>query len=382
MVKRGMGHPDHKGNNMTQRIILFVFAGRQPNLELQRPMVQRILDEHPNVEYHVWNFAREHSDRAYVETIPSGPQVTVFNEVGSMEHWAAWQAYAEPEYQDCLFVKMDDDIVFLETHRFGKFIEAIDTHRGSVLTANIINNGACTPVEPGIWKEFNKLGMHLLDIHLSSDFANMTHGYFFDHHADILNQPIELVPSTDWLSINIIGYDWLTHCKAFNMMGTPHPAVLAGRPMNGWGGWQGPDRPYGVFGCEGTFNTMTRIIMKGFTAAHLTYGPQNPIGVQLKAWRKRYAEIGQHYLDSEITVRDGKLPRLSPVSAAQGPYTPPVSQPGNNNGALVMVNLQKETGIPYDRWHRLKLRGACCCTCASCAIEQDHCLKDACIGDD
>lgn len=327
---------------MTQRVVLFVFAGRRSNLELQRPMVQRILDEHPNVEYHIWNFAREDDDRAYIETIPPNTrQVKVFNQYGSMEHMAAWQEYAKRVFQDRLFIKMDDDIVFLETHRFGRFIEAIDTYRGAVLTANIINNGACTPVTPGIFEGFTSLGMHLLDVHLSGDFADMTHNYFFDHHPEILNQPIELIPCEDWLSINLIGYDWTTHCRAVHMMGTPHPAVLAGRPMHGWGGWEGPDRPYGAFGCEGTFNTMPRIIMKGFTAAHLTYGPQNPSVEQLTSWRERYTDISHGYLDSEAVVCDDELPGLSAVSSAQGPYTPPVSQPGDNNGALAMVTQQK-----------------------------------------
>jgi hypothetical protein len=306
-------------------------------------MVQRILEEHPNAEYHVWNFAREDSDRAYIKTI-SGPQITVINQFGSMAHQNAWRTYAQPEYEDCLFVKMDDDIVFLETARFGKFIEVIDTYRGSVVSANIINNGASAPVEPGIWKGFTPLGMHLLDIHLGSDFPDMAHNYFFDHYTKVLNQPIKLVPSEDWLSINIIGYDWPTHCRALRTMGTPHPGILAGRPMKGWGGREGPGRPYGVFGCEGSFNTMHRIIMKGFTAAHLSYGPQNPSPKQLIFWRKRYAEIGQHYLDSTSAQCDIELPGLSPVSSAQGD-PPAVSVVGANNGALAMVQKNWR-----DRW--------------------------------
>ncbi len=318
-----------------QRVIMFVFAGRRPNLELQLPMVRRILEEHPNVEYHVWNFARDNSDREYVKTI-SGPQTTVFNGFGPNAHMNAWRAYAQPEYKDCLFVKMDDDIVFLETARFDNFLEVIRAYPGSAITANIINNGACTPITPGIRRGFKALGMHLLDIHLSGDFADMAHTYFFDHHARILNQPIKLIPTEDWLSINIIGYDWPTHCKALNMMGTPHPAILAGRPMKGWGGREGPGRWYGAFGCEGTFNTMQRIIVKGFTAAHLTYGPQCPSGEQLTTWRKRYAEIGQQYLDSSPAKYDAELPDLSPVSRGQG-KPPAVSVVGENNGALAVV---------------------------------------------
>jgi hypothetical protein len=159
-------------------------------------------------------------------------------------------------------------------------------------------------------------------------------------------------------------------------MGTPHPAVLAGRPMKGWGGWEGPDRPWGSFGCEGTFNTMPRIIMKGFTAAHLTYGPQNPIASELKGWRKQYARIGQQYLNSESAVNDPQLPRLSPVSSAQGPYTAPESQPGANNGALAMVT--QPVSMRYEQWQALKQRDTCRCRCFACATHQGHCLNVDC----
>lgn len=49
---------------MNFRVILFVFAGRRPNMELQLPFARRILEEHPNTEYHVWNLAREREIRS------------------------------------------------------------------------------------------------------------------------------------------------------------------------------------------------------------------------------------------------------------------------------------------------------------------------------
>lgn len=286
-------------------------------------MVERILEEHPNVDYHVWNFSRDASDRAYVKTI-TGLRTTAFNEFGAMDHNKAYKIYTGPEYQDCLFVKIDDDIIFLETARFGKFIEAIDAHRGSVVSANIINNGGCAPIEPGIWKGFKKLGVHLLDMHLGPAFAEMAHTYFFEHHTEVLNQPIKLVPTADWLSVNMIGYDWATMCRLVKTIGTPHPAIVADRPMKGWGGKEGVDRPYGSFGDEGVFQTFDRIIMKGFTAAHLSFGPQDPSQAQLTKWRRNYRQLGEDYLSSVPEDEDQELPDLSPVSHGQTlPYVSP-----------------------------------------------------------
>lgn len=301
-------------------------------------MVRRILQENPNVEYHVWNFARNDADRAYVKTI-EGERITVFNgtgeglrtsigglvidangfespiptavegakQFGAGEHNAAYKHYSDPSFKDHLFMKVDDDIVFLETARFSQFIKAIDTHRDSVCIANIINNGAATPVTPAIWDAFQKMKLPLLDIHLSNDFADMVHTYMFEHHDEILNQPVELIPTEDWTSINCVGYAWPTLAHVRKTIGQPQPSYLAGRPMHGWGR---------TFGDEGVFQTLPRIIVKGFTAAHLTFGPQDKDQKQLTAWRKKYRKLGEDYLGSDLSVmRNGaELPELSEVS--------------------------------------------------------------------
>ena len=43
---------------------MFCFGGRRANMELQLPFVRRILDEHTDVEYHLWNLARNAEDAA------------------------------------------------------------------------------------------------------------------------------------------------------------------------------------------------------------------------------------------------------------------------------------------------------------------------------
>jgi hypothetical protein len=305
-----------------QRVILFVFAGRQPNLELQLPLVRRILAENPNVEYHVWNFTRNDSDREFVKNI-AGERITVFNgtdagfaspaptgdgaQFGANEHNAAYRHYSQPGFKDHVFVKVDDDIVFLETARWPAFIATIQANPESVCIANIVNNGASTPITPGIWKRYQTLQMPLLDIHMSGKFADLVHTYFFDNTNNMLNQPVELIPTEDWTSINCVGYTHDTLTYVLKQIGTPQPAYLAGRPMHGWGR---------VFGDEGVFQTLPRIIVKGFTAAHLTFGPQNPTDRQLAVWREKYHELGDNYLNSNPVQWAGTLPEFSETSCA------------------------------------------------------------------
>lgn len=305
------------------RVIMFVMAGRRPNMELQIPLVARILEQHPNVEYHIWNSSRDGADMEWVSTIPCVERMKVINGYGPMCHNLAYRHYTEPQYQDCLFVKLDDDIVFIETAHFGAFIAAVDKYRGTIVGANTVNNGASVPLIPGFWKQFQATGMDLLDIHLFAGFADKAHTWFFDHHTEILDQPVELVPTEDWFSVNFIGFDQPTLRYVVDTIGTPQPAYLSGRPMFGWGGHaQEP----GVFGDEGVFQTLPKMIVVGFTVAHLTYGPQNPDGARLARWRANYRKLGEVYLICESPQWSEELPALSPTSCA-GPRSPEPDSP-------------------------------------------------------
>lgn len=277
-------------------------------MELQLPFIRRILAEHPNAEYHVWDLARNDDDHHYLQTI-KGERITVRTDFyGYPGYDKVYRHYTQPQYQDCLFVKLDDDIVFLETARFGAFVAAIDVYRGWIMSANVVNNGANTPLEPELWEKFTTLNMHLLDVHKSNAYADIAHTHFFAHSTEMLNQPIELVPTEDWLSINAIGYDWAIACRMAKIIGTtrPHVEWIAGRRLSS-------NQP---FGDETVGNTRPRVIMRGFTAGHLGFGPQDVTDEQEVAWRERYAEIGRHYLASEPSECD-ELPGLSTVSHAQ-----------------------------------------------------------------
>ncbi len=277
-------------------------------MELQLPFIRRILAEHPNVECHLWNLTHNDADKAYVTSI-TGDRITVHHDFFGQPHRFGWgkvyQHYSQPEYSGSIFVKLDDDIVFIETPRFGTFISAIAAHPGTVVTANVINNGACTPLHPELWNKFEQLGIPLLDVHKSSVYADHAHNYFFHHHYNLLDQPVRLIPTKDWLSINTVGYDWTVAQQFAHTVGMiPHPPLIAGREF---------PAPWGV-GDEGAMNMLPRIILEGFTTCHLSYGPQECPPEQLDAWRAEYAAIGEDYLASVGPDTPQKLPQLSPLS--------------------------------------------------------------------
>lgn len=288
-------------------MIIFEFAGRRPNMELQLPFIKRILAENPNTECHLWNLARTTADADYITNITSD-RITIRHDFYT-QHRAGWNRvyhhYGSPEYEGSVFVKLDDDIVFLETQRFTTFTKAITANPGTVLSANVINNGACTPLNPELWHQYQQLNIPLLDVHKSNQYGDNSHNHFFHHHHELLDQPIKLVPTKDWLSINAIGYDWTTAQHFARTVGTvPHPQLIAGRRF---------PSPWGI-GDETAGNMRPRIIMDGFTACHLTFGPQHPTTQQLDTWRAEYADIGDDYLASAPAAVLEELPELSPLS--------------------------------------------------------------------
>lgn len=277
---------------------MFCFGGRRKNLELQLPFIKRIMDENPHVEYHLWNLARDPEDDKWIRTLAYGypmPRVRfkVRNDFAGPKPWEhfgdVYAEYAHPHFEKCHFIKMDDDVVFLESERFADFEQAVKGTRVGIVSAKVINNGACTPHWSRLSDDFARTRIKLLDVHKHKQYAELSHGYFFDRWQLLINQDKRLIPTKDWLSINLIGYDWNMGVKLTGLLGTPSPRMIAGRPY----------RPaIHRVGDEGAVNMLPRYIMQGFTACHLYFGPQAkqmPTG-QIDGLREQYRIIGEKYL--------------------------------------------------------------------------------------
>ncbi|MFV8173395.1 hypothetical protein [Mycolicibacterium peregrinum] len=270
-----------------------MFAGRQPNIELQLPHLRRILERNPDVECHIWDLARDPKDSAYLRTI-EGDRITVradfYDASGkaSRGQVKVWKHYANKGDRNTLYVKLDDDVVFLESNRFDTFIDAIDTHPDHVISALTINNGASTPHIPDIWDAYQQLDIPLLDVHLSAEYAELSHRWFFANWQAITNRPALLIPTEDWVSINCIGMTHQMLHRIAEWIGRPSPRLLAGRAFH-------PVR--NRLGDEGATNVMPRLIHEGFVAAHLNFGPQvEGLKAVSDELRKMYADVDKQYL--------------------------------------------------------------------------------------
>lgn len=266
------------------KTIIFMFGGRQANVELQLPYIRRILAENPDTEYHIWDLARHDTDSNYLRSI-EGDRIHIITHYREPKPSRAfnkvWRAYTHPEFRNYRFLKIDDDIVYLDTHRFTHFIDHIPDD--TVLSALTINNGASTRHIPDLWHGYQQLNIPLLDVHLNSDYADMCHRWFFQNWQETTKHPLDITATDDWMSINCIAMTYPTLCAVANLVGTLSPPEIAGRTF----GYMTP------VGDEGAVNMLPRAIHTGFTAAHLTFGPQIT-AVDETVWdemRKMYADI-------------------------------------------------------------------------------------------
>lgn len=269
---------------------IFCFGGREENVRLQMPFIRRILQRHPNVSYDIWDLTHNVDDSKYVRSL-QGERISVITKYAGLTPWRhfndVYKYYTDPRFSDHLFVKIDDDVVFIETNRFGHFVERIQEDPDTIMSAKVINNGACTYTIPGIQACFDQLPVELLDVHMSADYALMSHAYFFERWKLLTGEAPELLPVPSWLSINLIGYDWAMGRKMANLLGTVSPREVATRhfPRNS------------TLGDEGMVNTLPRAIVQGFLACHLNFGPQSRgLRTALDQLRKEYKTVGDDYL--------------------------------------------------------------------------------------
>lgn len=280
---------------MSERpVTLFMFAGREGNLRCNLPLIRRILAENPNVRFDLWNLARTVEDGRYLRTLNGGTELrdrfTVINKFAGPRAYrhlnSVWDYYAQPDFREHLFVKIDDDVVFIETEKFGAFVDEVEAHPDHILSAEVINNGACTSFHSELWRQFRELDIPLLDVHESNAYALVAHRFMEDYWQELVRRPTTVTEIETWLSINFIGMNWEMLTQLNRRIGRRAPEFIADRQ------WL----PHHRIGDEGAANLFPRAVMQGFTVGHLGFGPQKLTEEQEDEWREVYAKIGHKYL--------------------------------------------------------------------------------------
>lgn len=297
------------------RLTIFCFAGREENLRVQLPLVRRLLALYPNARYDVWNLSRNESDNRYVRSLhsPAG-RIFVRNDLYSPNDWPAIGCRAKlkrPRWCGCseckpgeyekvyatyaaegqeatgdVLLKIDDDLVFMATERFGDVLAVLTEHPNAVVSGSVVNNVVCakhdTGLRPLIEKQFRPTSQKAwFDLHTNPDFARVSHNHFLQEWSLLLASsalpPTRSLPG-ERLSINAIAFTYLTLERLHATIQNPRFRKL---------------------GDEGSIvhNFLPRIV-PSFVACHLYFGRQRVAmsDEEVDAYRAAYAEVGREYL--------------------------------------------------------------------------------------
>lgn len=133
-----------------------------------------------------------------------------------MPYWQAYDYYATrmKSFQDAIFLKCDDDMVYIDIDKLGDFVEFRRTNpKYLVVSANVVNNGVCAWFQqeagsiPASVGDFERPpGGFGGSLWVGPDKAARLHDYFLSTPDKRLPLPEKVVDWTERQSINFIAW--------------------------------------------------------------------------------------------------------------------------------------------------------------------------------
>lgn len=183
------------------------------------------------------------------------------------EHLPYHQAYdfyskRVKSFEDAIFLKCDDDIVYLDIDKLNAFIDFRRTNtRYFMLSANVLNNGVCAHFQQAAgalpeWLGYFEMppGGHCGSLWQSAERANQLHGYFLqmgDKHLPLADKVVEWrerlsINFIAWLGRDLVHMSLPKGCDDERVLTVEIPAML--------------DRPTAIY--------------SDFVVSHLSFGAQ------------------------------------------------------------------------------------------------------------
>lgn len=181
------------------KVIFVCPGGRQNILSVQLMYMLKILDLDVVFEYHIWDFSWNESDSNYISQLTDiHPKIRVkyspysnasrAGEIASKQFaYFLSEYYKHDTYSDYIFIKLDDDICFIDVTQFEKFVEGRRTSKAFLYSANIVNN-----------------------YYLGGDNFDTIHNAFISNYNNVLSRNhaknIETFSNENRLSINFVSF--------------------------------------------------------------------------------------------------------------------------------------------------------------------------------
>lgn len=195
-------------------VIATTFAGRRDRMSLLVDYVVAALDAGILTAYHVWDYARTDEDRRWLRTLPSRhPAISLLTPDGRLARYRAYyRHYRREDHDASVFLKLDDDIVFLAPERLAAFVEFRVAHPEYFLvSASVVNNGVCAYFQ----QQRGAIPRALMELPYPprgfcgrlwerADLAERLHDWFLDDPGRFDLEGVDIAP--DRLSINCVAW--------------------------------------------------------------------------------------------------------------------------------------------------------------------------------
>ena len=141
------------------KTIFFIFGGRKDRMYVLMRYVEKLLTQKQINYVHIWNFAKNKQDYEWLKNLEDESKgiftfslKKFYKKVNNMylkyfAFYSSYHYYNDEQFKTSLFVKCDDDIVYIDTEQFSSFIDKIKNitpdSKHYMVSANLVNNGVC-----------------------------------------------------------------------------------------------------------------------------------------------------------------------------------------------------------------------------------------------
>lgn len=126
------------------KVIFTIFAGRQRYLEILTTYTDILLKKDFIQEVHFWVYTNEQRDVNFIKNKSEASQKYKIYAPPNPERkiWGYYYEYYQKNIgENDILIKSDDDIVYIDIHKFDNFINSIDEK--GLYFPNIVNNDVC-----------------------------------------------------------------------------------------------------------------------------------------------------------------------------------------------------------------------------------------------
>jgi hypothetical protein len=199
------------------KVIAFTFAGREDRMPLLEKHVQKALDRNLIDEWHVWDFCRDINDKEWLNKYFLNKEKIQIKKrpiADKPKYWSyAYTFYSNDEYSDCIFIKIDDDVLFFDVEELPNFINFTkNLNEKDFVSANVINNPPCFDFQKNnkYFKD-GELVFNQKELYDSYVNSKELHKYFLKNYDFIKSKAknsskIEVLTESIRISINFIGF--------------------------------------------------------------------------------------------------------------------------------------------------------------------------------